>query len=269
MKNTIETVKRLLERAARPGVLGLAGQALENRTRVDLGLYFRHLGQSLDKLNLGNLATNEHSEEIVRMTVNMSLNNILRRVTPDLLLILTVALQTAMMRADKIDVLAEAVKARPTIVDKVGLTAEDAANYAASKAGELIKGINDTTRQKIADTIVNGIKEQKGVEAVGQDIRSLMSDMSLSRSRIIASTEINDAMSEATLRKLKRLDVTYKQLITSDDACPICGSIEDAGPVPTDEPFVDEDGEEYDRTPIHVGCRCATTGARAPEGEDS
>lgn len=59
--------------------------------------------------------------------------------------------------------------------------------------------------------------------------------------------------------------VFYKELVAEPDACDICQSIADAGPVPVDEPFVDDEGNEYDSSPIHQNCNCSTLAAAPPD----
>ncbi len=90
----------------------------------------------------------------------------------------------------------------------------------------------------IADAVEQGIEENLGVDGTAQLIRQTLDDMTRSRSRVIASTEMNDAFSEAAMRKLGRLGVEYKQWITSPgNVCDECTENEDASPIPLDEDF--------------------------------
>lgn len=277
----------LLERLTRPGVLGLAGRTIKKRCQDELESYFRKLGTEVKKLNLQELAGPDRQPDLAKHTAVMRLNNVVRHQRPVLTAVLTSNISAAVLLADKLDPFSEAdakdktktaplqigqiVVTAPVVagtLDRLGITGQEAAEYAATQAAKQIVGIDQTTIDILSDVISRGITEMKGVPGTARMIRQVVSDMSVSRARTIASTEINDAMSEAALRKLKRLGVAYKQLIISPDACPKCLSIADAGPVPVDEPFVDEDGEEYDRTPIHPNCECATTGARPPEEKE-
>lgn len=262
------TLRDILERTSKPGLLGLAGRSAEKRCAADLADYFKSLGKRIIALGLQNVAAGQPNAEIAQHAAEMQLNNVLRERSVTLLAIFAVNIQAAYLLADKQVVLAEAATVEQQQLDKLGPRGKEAAAYASRRAAELVKDINTTTRKQIAKAIGEAITERSGVAGALRSIREIVDSMSKARAETIATTEMNDAMSEASLQKIKRLKIEYKQLILSDDACPVCQSIYDAGPVPVDEPFVDDDGEEYDRTPIHPHCRCATTGARAPEGDD-
>jgi len=159
-----------------------------------------------------------------------------------------------MLQADKIHPFAEAdneddsfdVPDSPPM-----LTGEEAALYASIHAGEQVAGINDTTQQLIADAVEQGIEDSLGVDGTAQLIRATLGDMTRSRSKTIASTEMNDAFSEAAMRKLDRLGVEYKRWITSaGNCCDDCTDNEDAGAIPISDPFPSSD----DRPPAHPNC---------------
>lgn len=256
-------LERLIESLARPGVLGLAGRTIEKRCEWELKGYFAKLSAGVGLLDLGQLAATELTDEMVLHQVQFKLSNLLRRERPLLLQILASNMQDAYLASLKVGAYAEADG--DGLIDKLGPSGEDAADYAAEYAAQLVKDVDQTTINILATAISKGIANQAGVPGTGQLIRKAVDDMSVFRSKLIASTEMNDAMSQAALAKMKALQVPYKQLIASPDACEICLSIVDAGPVPVDQPFVDLDGEEHEASPIHPGCRCATTGARAPK----
>lgn len=253
---------KLVESANRPGVLGTVGGRIERRTAKELGAYFSKLRSAVVALKLENLVRDGVGESQVAHMVDMRMHNTLRINRHLLLGALSTNIMAARLAVNKIDVMKESDAGG---LDRVGETATDAADYAAEYSAQLVTGLDNTTKKWLANYISDSIVNQRSVAATARGIRDLMTDMTTSRARMIASTEINDAMSQATLAKLNRIGASYKQLIADAEACPICASIEDAGPVPLNDPFVDEDGEEYDATPIHPGCRCATTGARAPQ----
>jgi len=252
---------QFVETLARPGVLGLIGRRLEIAAQHDLETYFTQLARRIDGANLGFLVT--QNQDSVMHAVDMKLQNILRITGADLQNILMSNIYIAMLRTDRINPLAEAEKV--TVTDKLGLSGEEAAAYAKLKAAELVVDINNTTKQIIADAVSAGIQDQLGVDSTARLIRAVLTDMTKSRSRTIATTEMNAAMSKSTLLKLERNAIPYKQVIPSADACPICLSVIAAGPVPVTESFYDDEGDAYDSTPIHPNCRCATTGALAPQ----
>lgn len=258
---------QIIETLSRPGLLGIVGRTAENRLARALQAYFRMLGQRVLALNLQGLT--EHDPILVRHAVEMRLHNTLRIVTPLLKTTLEVAIKDGMLRADKIHHFAEAdagtddspdFSGSVQTLDQLGLTGQDAADYAAERAAHLVTGINATTQQLIADMIEKGIDSMLGVDGTARLIRQTFQDMSLYRSQLIATTEMNDAFSEAALQKLDRLGVQYKQWITGTQCCDECSENEDASPILLDEDFPSGDA----RPPAHPNCRCAVTGARPP-----
>ena len=259
-------VAELVEEAAkRHGVMSLAGMQAEARCRKQLAAYFRHLGAKVSMAHLHEL-TGLSNKEQAHHAAEMKVRQIVRRSSDLLLKVLKVNTHEALLVADSQNVVKEADS--PVEVGPYsGLLSSDAEEYAAERAAQQIVGINQTTVDAIAELVAAAVGNQMTPADLSKDIRNLMSDWVKDRADTIARQEMADAFGEAALRKLKREEIDYKQLILSPDACEICQSIEDNGPVPVDEPFVDDDGEEYDRSPIHVKCRCATVGARAPEGD--
>lgn len=268
-------MKELVERLARPGLLGVVGHALEKRCRRDLEAYFKVLGRRVVGLELGKLAEQDNAET-ARHAVVMKLGNILRILRPLLVGALQVNIAHAMLTADKQDVFSEAIvpSGPPPAIppfdmgggspdegpDKLGLSGQEAADYAAMHAGELVSGIDARTTDLIADAVSQGIEERLGVEGTAGLIRAVVMDMTRQRAELIAQTEMANAMSQAALRKMERLEVEYKRWILSDDPCPICEDNADEV-IPLGDLF--SSGDEA--PPAHPRCRCAVTGARPPE----
>jgi Phage Mu protein F like protein len=259
-----------METLARPGLLGLAGRRAEKHLRRTLQAYFRVLGTRVIALHLEHL---QHKDKtLVRHAVELKLKYWLRVMTPILKAALEDALHKGMLTADKIHHFAEASNLAEAESDDPGadiasedyvpaMTSEEAALYASVRAGELVTGINDTTQQLIADAIETGIEDSLGVDGTAALIRDVMDSMTTYRSQMIATTELNDAFSEAALRKLDRLGIEWKQWITATACCDECAENEDESPIPIDDTFSSGD----DRPPAHPNCRCAVTGARAPQ----
>jgi hypothetical protein len=285
--NLIEHVLGLFSEAAtKPGIMSLVGIRRENACRKDVAAYFDVLWQELEKEELVKVAG--ETPDSALHTAYMKIRRAMRQAQPVLLHALSGHIYLALLDGDKVarrQMKQEFKEAGPqttpppppppdqpslfdTImksIDTIGITGQQAADYAAQRAATQVRGINDTTLKILRQAIQDGIEQQLGVDGLSRLIRDSFRSMSVTRAKMIASTEMNDAFSEAAIRNMKRLGVEYKQLILAPDACPICDSIESKGPIPVDEPFVDFEGEEYDRTPIHPNCRCATVGARPPE----
>lgn len=263
--NLLETIRALIERAGKPGVMSLAGRASERKMATALGRYFRVVGTIL-QVRLRRLGNSTETKEIVRHTAEMIAMDVVRRQSHTLFAIVSSHVMEAMLKADKQSAFHEAkVDASK---DVLGLSGKEAADYAAEEAAKRVGGINEETVARYADAVAMAIEDKLGVAGLSKLLRGLTEDMSKARADIIARTEIGDAFGEAAMKKLIREEIEYKQLIPSPDACEICMSIVEAGPVPVNEPFVDDDDDEYDRSPIHVSCRCATVGSRAPIGEE-
>lgn len=265
MIQLLESLEKFVERASRPGVLGVVGRKLEKKAQRELVAYFQRLGQDIVALKLEervpeNVAT-------ARQMVIHSLHNVLRKLNPTLLLILKGNLEDAYVAAAKLDYAQQAdyFKLTPQVQypDKVGDTALKAAAWAEEHAGELITGLNATTQQKVADAVASGIENQLGVGGIASLIQNIVDDMTRARAITIASTEINDAMSAAAMDKMESIGIEYKQIVLSEDACPICEANASEDPVPIDHVY--ESGD--DSPPFHPNCRCAITGARPPASE--
>lgn len=263
-------LSQILETLKRPGLLGLVGNRIERRCRQELHSYFESLGRRIAGLNLEDLVE-QSTPALVRHTVQLRTAHVIRVFTPVLKSVLEHNIVAALKAADKIHHYAEADNPNDVNPDDLGIditsddfapamTSEEAALYASVRAGELVTGINQTTQQRIADAIETGITDELGVPGTGRLLRAVLGDMTRLRSEMIASTEMNDAFSEATMRKLDRLGVAYKQWITAGACCDECADNEAASPIPIDEDFPSGDA----RPPAHPNCRCAVTGAREP-----
>jgi hypothetical protein len=259
----LEAITDLFERAARPGLLGAPGKAVERACRSDLFGYFSKISRMVNDADLGKLVASEE-KDIVLHAIDMSLHNILRKNSTDLMQVLALNIHAGFLLGIKQDVVVEAdIPVDFSATDKVGPTAMDAAVYAAEKSAELVTQIDDTTRQIIRDAVAKGFEEQLSPLQVNRLIRQTLTDMTIARSKMIARTEMADAIGEASMRKIKAEGYGWKQTILSDDACQICQDNADADPLPVDELYPSGDL----RAAFHPNCRCTTTAARPPEGE--
>jgi hypothetical protein len=257
-------VTQIAEAAKKPGIMSLAGQQAEARCRRELKPYFKLIGARIKLAHLEKLLA-LNNKEAAKHAAEMKVRQIVRRASDVLHRVLKDNYHAALLTADKQAVVKEA-DSSTTVGPASGLLSSDAEEYSANQAAKQIVGINQTTVDSIAALVANAVGNQMTPADLSSDLSDLLDGWSTDRTDLIARTEMADAFGAAALMKLDREDIDYMQLITSPDACPVCQSIEDAGPVAVDDGFVDDDGEQYDRSPIHPGCRCATVGARAPEG---
>jgi cytochrome c551/c552 len=262
-------ITALTERATRPGLLGVAGRGLERRCTREVGAYFRDLAVDIYKVRLEEVAGphGSNDEDIVRHAIMMKLSNVLRRHTSVLKLVLQNNLAAAYELALLIEYHQEAKRdIQQKGLDKLGPSGEVAAKWASQSTADLVTGINDTTQKQIADVIMQGIRDRAGVGGTGRLIRDVLENASRYRAEMIASTEMNRAMSTAALQKMGAIGIEYKQIILSDNACPVCEDAADQDPLPVDEDYDTDDGPQAG-PPFHPNCRCAVTGARPPEEE--
>jgi hypothetical protein len=254
MKEIVTKLESFVEKAARPGVLGVVGRRLEKRATQEIGVYFRALKVN-DLAQLANAVKEKHMGKHI---AKLRLHNILRKARPMLQLVLKTNLYDAVVAARKHE---HVVEAADQPFNQKGTTLFDAVKWAEQQAADLITGLDATTAELISDAVAEGIEEQLGVDGTGRLIRATVDDMAVSRAAMIASTEMNRAMSTATVEQLNNLGVEYKRIILSPEACDICVDNEAAGPIPIDDDF--DSGDAY--PPFHPNCRCAVTAARAPE----
>lgn len=259
--NLLTRLEQFAEKAFRPGLLGIAGQKVERDCASLLRAYFNGLKTKIGNLHLEDRAYDDN----LRHSVEIALANVLRHSQVHLKDALFVSLEKAFQVGYKMTQVKEAPSAKELdLIQKLGDSGQRAADWAETQAAQLVTGIDETTIDRIASAIAQGIEEQLGAPGTGRLIRAEMDDMSTSRALTIASTEVNRAMSTATIEKLKDLEIEYKQWILDADPCEICQENADAGPIPVDEDFPSGD----DTTPAHPNCRCAVVGARNPNADD-
>ena len=113
-----------------------------------------------------------------------------------------------------------------------------------------------TTQQRIARTVANGLEAHKNTVEIAKDIRQTIGDMTIARSELIATTEMNTAMSEGSWAAAKKVKAKSKRWFTSgsERVCQEkCAPNEAAGRIPINESFP----SGHDKTPAHPRCQCA------------
>jgi hypothetical protein len=277
----VSDLRTLTETLARPGLLGLRGRAIEKRCHRDLAGYFGHLGRAITSLNLPQ-CVEFGTKEVALHAVRLKLDNVLRLLRPLLHSILVVNLIEAKLAGRKVHTFAEAdPDVNPfsglsfedlvqdvltdqnieTMIDFLGETGREAAEWAEEHAADLVTGIDDTTAELINRAVAVGIADQLGVDGTARLLEAVISGMTHQRALTIARTEMNVAMSQAMLEKLGEEEVEYKRWVISPNACPICQANADEGPIPTEDEFASGDK----RPPAHPNCRCALVGSRPPK----
>jgi SPP1 gp7 family putative phage head morphogenesis protein len=141
--------------------------------------------------------------------------------------------------------------------------------WAKDNVGELISGVDETTRDGIRTTIANDLEAGKTRDEIADDLEEHWA-FDEKRALLIANTEIADANSQGGLAGAKtardELDVqSYKEwLVADEEACEDCLDNRDDGPIPLDDDFSSGD----DAPTAHPHCRCALTYVAAPDEEE-
>jgi SPP1 gp7 family putative phage head morphogenesis protein len=140
-------------------------------------------------------------------------------------------------------------------VDPAALNAA-IAEWAGRYSAQLIKGIEDTTRNAVQQIIANWTTSGGDMPALRKLLEPIFGR---DRAEVIAATEVTRAFAEANRELWKQTGVIQaREWRTANDeiVCPICGGLANAQ-AELDKPF-ELDGEEYNDPPAHVNCRCWT-----------
>lgn len=135
-----------------------------------------------------------------------------------------------------------------------------AIDWARDYCAKLVTKMDDETKSRLAQVISDGIENKRGIDGLSRDIRKEFDDMSKSRADMIAQTETNQALSQASMDRMRDMGVDGKEwVVIGDDAvCDICDGNAEQGVIPVDQPFQSGDMQ----TPGHPRCRCCTSPAR-------
>jgi len=151
---------------------------------------------------------------------------------------------------------AAAVRIRSTFA----LVDDGAKHWIKRRAATQVTNINETTRNRLARILIEGVDKGQSVPKIASNIRAEITDMSRYRANMIAQNELNEAMSEASLRTYERLEVTHKSWSAALEPCEICAANEAEGIVPIDHTF----SSGHKRPPAHPNCLCTLTPEKTP-----
>lgn len=112
--------------------------------------------------------------------------------------------------------------------------------------GITLRGIDATLKKDIGDTLAEALEEGWSVDQTAEALNLLLRDPK--RAELIAVTEINRMMTDASLMVYRQHGYTSWDLITAVDPCPVCLNIKAGNPHPLDDEV---------KPPIHPRCRCA------------
>ena len=249
-----EAISDLLEviRERQPGIESLKAKKLTRKFARQLSLYFRQLGRNLPYGDLpGYLKRNAvvkeaADDEALRMAanateaVNQRLDSIMRtNIENGWVLGATEAHQ--MFRLEP----------------SFSVLDDGAVTWMNNRAAEMVTKINAETRTRLAAALTRGARAGDSTATLARRIRAevaSMADITEGRAHLIATTELNEAMSEASLQTYTRLGVSGKSWSTvGDDRVSLeCIGNEADGVIPMNQGFTS--GKQ--RPPQHPNCRC-------------
>ena len=248
LENLIEVV-----RGWQPGIDSVKAKKLRRAFARELSIYFKQLGRNFPFRDLpGYLERNAIKEAI---TPDEEALRIAAEVTEEM----TQRLDSILRRNTENGYLLGATQAHTIfrIEPAFELIDDGAIQWMNTRSARMVTKINETTRMDLSRVLTKGAREGQSVQRLARNIRKEvagMADISKGRSIMIANTELNNAMSEASLQTYKRLDIAGKSWSTvgDNDVSDDCLANEAAGPIPIDATFPGGVG----RPPQHPDCRC-------------
>ena len=117
-----------------------------------------------------------------------------------------------------------------------------------AEADITLKGITDTTVNRVAYAIADGVNAGEPVDDIARALTKILGDPK--RAELIAHTESARMLNQSAMYQYKAAGVTQWDLVVSAGACPDCSTIAAANPHDMDDPR---------QPPIHPRCRCAAS----------
>jgi SPP1 gp7 family putative phage head morphogenesis protein len=139
---------------------------------------------------------------------------------------------------------------------------QQAIDWAKEHCAKLVTKMDDETKARLAQVVADAIENKRGIPGLARDLRNTFDNMSKFRSKMIARTETNAALSQGSLKRMQDMGIDGKEWVTSDP-CEICAANGDEGVIPVDQAFSSGD----DAPPAHPNCVCALAPARLSNRE--
>jgi len=135
-----------------------------------------------------------------------------------------------------------------------------AKDWIANNVKKFSGEVNETTKQEIRDVLGKSVEEGESIQQAAKRIKTVFNEISTSRARTIARTEIQHASNYASVEAWKQSGVVEeKEWLTALDerVCEICGS-QEGKVVNLDNKFQasDELFGHVQEPPAHINCRC-------------
>ncbi len=125
---------------------------------------------------------------------------------------------------------------------------------------KLAKTINETTQERLRETLRTGMELGENKAALVQRVKDVMIDATDFRAKLIAQTETMTAYNEGALELYKEGGVKKKEWMDGQDgACPVCSNL-DGTTIDIDDDFDAQQFGMVANPPSHPGCRCSLRG---------
>jgi SPP1 gp7 family putative phage head morphogenesis protein len=146
------------------------------------------------------------------------------------------------------------------------VTHPDAIRYALEQSADLVKGINDTTRDDLREVLAEGLAEGKEIDDIADDISTVFDVAKGSRAETIARTETSSAYVWGSNRAYKDAGIEKKEWLLAPDYDP---ADDDGECEEFDGMIVNvEDDFNGEEPPLHPRCRCDIAAVDTEEAEN-
>jgi SPP1 gp7 family putative phage head morphogenesis protein len=119
---------------------------------------------------------------------------------------------------------------------------------ALQDANITLKGITDTTVNRLAYAIADGVNAGDPSDDIAKALTRILGDPK--RAELIAHTETARMLNDSAMHQYRAAGVTQWDLVISAGACPTCAEVAAANP---------HDVTDSRQPPIHPRCRCAAS----------
>ena len=133
------------------------------------------------------------------------------------------------------------------------VTNPEVIKWIKAHVGDLIKGLGDTTKDKLRKTLAEGIANGEKIPSLASRVSGVYDEAKGYRSKMIARTETIASSNQGALQAYDQSGVVKKkEWLAESDACDICLAIAARPPVKLHSSF----SGGFDVPPAHPNCRC-------------
>ena len=130
-----------------------------------------------------------------------------------------------------------------------------AVDFAAERAGDMIKQIDDTTRADVQRVVRDAVALHWDQDKLAEKLQDA-GTFTDARALMIARTEVSHAINQGMIEAGRQARDTgrhiQKMWVVDGDPCPLCEEAAAEGEVDLDEDF----GDSGDSPPLHPNCMC-------------